>query len=246
MNLQIHCTQDGIKQYPIHKHNYYEIMLYLNGNGYLYTHEKNFLFSPGSIIIVPGGIEHGSISENGFKNISIGGEFDNSLYFNTPVSLIDSAQKDATVLATLIYKNRYRNNEYLTKLCSAYIVFILQNLTIENSLNSAVNRIVNEITDGFQNSELCVRDLLKKSGYAEDYIRACFKKVTEKTPVAFLNEIRIRYACFLIDLYIDTLSLQQIAQQCGYIDYIYFSKKFKAIMGISPQQYKSNILNSKR
>ena len=28
MDLQINCTQDGIKTYPMHKHNNYEIMLY--------------------------------------------------------------------------------------------------------------------------------------------------------------------------------------------------------------------------
>lgn len=244
MDLQINCTQDGIKKYPVHKHNYYEIMLYLNGTGYLYTREKNYPFCPGSVIIVPPGIEHGSISEKGFQNISIGGAFDKPLYFDKPVTLTDNAQKDGTALATLIYNNRYGNNEYLAKLCSAYTHFLLQNLKIESALNAAVNTIINEITDGFHNSELCVSDLLKESGYAEDYIRACFKKVTEKTPVAFLTDIRIKHACFLIDVYMDTLSLQQIAQQCGYTDYVYFSKKFKAIMGISPQQYKNMVKNN--
>ena len=66
MNLQINCTQDGIKTYPMHKHNNYEIMLYLKGTGYLRTKNARYAFSPGSIIIVPPGMEHGSTSKNGF------------------------------------------------------------------------------------------------------------------------------------------------------------------------------------
>ena len=41
------------------------------------TTEKNYPFEPGSVIIVPPEIRHDSVSENGFKNISIEGEFDN-------------------------------------------------------------------------------------------------------------------------------------------------------------------------
>ena len=77
-----------------------------------------------------------------------------------------------------------------------------------------------------------------ESGYAEDYIRAHFKRITGKTPNEFLSGIRIKRACFLIETYRDSLSLSQISEQCGYTDYVYFSKKFKSVTGMSPKEYK--------
>jgi len=59
MDLQINRTLDGITTYPMHKHNNYEIMLYLKGTGHLRTKNINYPFSPGSIIIVPPHTEHG-------------------------------------------------------------------------------------------------------------------------------------------------------------------------------------------
>ncbi|MBQ9760845.1 MAG: AraC family transcriptional regulator, partial [Clostridia bacterium] len=69
--------------------------------------------------------------------------------------------------------------------------------------------------------------------------RSCFKKITGKTPNEFLTEIRIKHACYLIDIYQDNLSLSEIAEKCGYLDYIYFSKRFKLVTGISPREYRN-------
>ena len=238
MNLQINCTQDGVKTYPIHRHNHYEIMLYLEGEGYLRTTTANYPFCPGSIIIVPPGTEHGSTSENGFKNISVGGSFENLLHFENTVTLFDNPQNEGTKLATMIYNNRHKSNEYLFKLCTAYIHFILQYISFPDTISTAVNKIICEIENNFCDSNIDLCELLKKSGYAEDYMRAQFKKITGKTPNGFLTDIRIKHALFLIDIYADTLSLQQISEQCGYTDYVYFSKKFKSILGTSPKEYK--------
>lgn len=242
MNLQINCTQDGVTTYPIHKHNNYEIMFYLEGTGYLRAKDANYSFSPGSIIIVPPYMEHGSTSEKGFKNISISGEFENLFHLKDIVTLSDNAEGEGRLLATMIYNNRHKNNDYIFRLCSAYIHFILQYINVTEIINISVNKIMNEITNNFYDCNINLRQLLQKSGYAEDYIRSYFKVVTGKTPTAFLNEVRIKHAVFLIEIYADTLSLQEIAEQCGYTDYVYFSKKFKSILSISPQEYKRNIV----
>ena len=37
------------------------------------------------------------------------------------------------------------------------------------------------------------------------------------------------------------MPLAQICEECGYVDYIYFSKKFKEVTGLSPREYKNNV-----
>ena len=238
MDTWIKQTKDGVKTYPLHTHNHYEIMLYVEGNGEMLTQKGNFPFSVGTIIIVPPKIEHGSSSENGFKNISIGGDFESFFTFEEPIVLFDSPSNEGRTLASLIYDNRFSSDEYLEVLISAYLHFLLKYIKVNKHSENAIKKIIFEISNRFADSELNLTALLQKSGYAEDYARALFKELTGKTPNVFLTEIRIKHACFLIDVYGDSLSLSQIAEQCGYLDYIYFSKKFKEIMNISPRKYK--------
>jgi len=144
------------------------------------------------------------------------------------------------MLATMIYNNRNKNTDYVSKLCTAYIHFILQYINFTDKLGVAVNKIIYEIETNFCDCDINLYHLLQKSGYAVDYIRSHFKKVTGKTPNRFLTDIRIKHAAFLIDIYTNTLSLQQIAEQCGYTDYVYFSKTFKTLLGVSPKEYKNS------
>lgn len=239
MDLQINCTEDGIKKYPMHKHSCYEIMLYLHGTGYMKTEIDDYYFFKGSIIIIPPGIEHGSVSENGFKNISISGDFEHLLCLDKPVSIMDNENNEGETLAKLIFNNRFSTYEYLSKLCSAYICFLLQNINLRGRMENAVNKIVSEISDNFCDYNININKFLEDSGYAKDYLRSEFRRITGKTPNRFLTEIRINHACYLIDIYSNNMSLVQIAELCGYTDYIYFSKKFKSIKGMSPVKYKN-------
>ncbi len=47
--------------------------------------------------------------------------------------------------------------------------------------------------------------------------------------------------CIANDLpYKNHFSLAEVAEKCGYTDYVYFSKKFKEKVGISPMLYKKS------
>ncbi len=112
MNLQINRTNDGVVQYPLHTHSHHEIMYYVEGEGHMRTAVGDFPFRPGTVIIVPPGVEHGSVSKNGFRNISILGEFERHLNFDRVVSLVDTDMREGRVLAELIYENRYGNRTF--------------------------------------------------------------------------------------------------------------------------------------
>ena len=239
MSYNINCTRDGLTQYPMHMHKNYEIMLYLEGRGYMRTEVGDFPFRQGTVIIVPPNIKHGSVSEGGVKNISIEGEFDRYLHLETVTALCDNLSGDGRTLARMIYENRYGNAAYLTTLCSAYVCFLMQQFDVESTIGQSINAVILEISDNALDSEINLTSILSKRGYSEDYIRSWFKKITGKTPNEFLTEIRIRHACFLIDIYKTELPLAEIAERCGYTDYPYFSKKFRSVMKMSPRKYRN-------
>ena len=239
MNLQINRTSDGVVQYPIHTHSHYEIMYYLEGEGHMRTEEGDFPFGAGTVIIMPPCVGHGSASKNGFRNISILGEFEKYLNFDHVVSFADNDMREGRVLAELIYENRYGNDTYLASLCTAYVCFLMQRFELDSAMHRSVKKITDEISQNAFDPQIDLALILSQSGYSEDYIRSCFKKITGKTPSEFLTDIRIKHACFLIDIYKNKISLSEISERCGYLDYIYFSKRFKSVMGMSPREYRN-------
>lgn len=232
-------TNPGTVKYPLHQHPSWEIMYYLEGTGFLATENEGIDFKPGTIIIVPPKIMHGSVSVDGFTNISIGGDFNHLILFDRIIAQQDNLEKDGRRLAELIFKNRSANREYLSSLCNAYAHYLLQNTAYEKRINQIIGDLINEITRNFSNPDFNVTKLLNESGYAEDYIRAAFKNQTSLTPVDFLAKTRIDHAKKLFEIYGTNLSVTQIAEICGFDDPVYFSRRFKQFTGISPIKYRN-------
>lgn len=78
--------------------------------------------------------------------------------------------------------------------------------------------------------------LAKQFYITETYLCDIFKKQTGETIVSFLRKLRIHRSKKL--LVSSTLSLSEIAARCGYKDYSYFGKHFKADVGMSPDLYR--------
>lgn len=223
---------------PPHKHNSYEIIIFTNGTGTFYTEEKSIPVHPGKIIIIPPGVVHSCTKGDAdFERIYINGEFEQVFSLTSLAVISDTPSGDGLFLANLIYKNRLADREYVASLINAFTHFLLQNIKMENRIFTATRDIIEKISNRFYDCDFDLHALLKESGYAEDYIRAKFKKVTKKTPTEFLTEIRINHACYLISTYKNAFPLSDVAERCGYTDYVYFSRRFKQVTGMSPQQY---------
>lgn len=239
MNTNIHLVgAGGEKSFPVHRHTVYEILYYMEGEGVLRTANGDIAFEPGAIILLPPELEHGTISKEGFRLIALNGDFDNMLSFTEPLKLQDNIHHDARALVRMIYSNRIAEDDYLNALISAYLHFVLKNAHPEEPLTEAVRRIATTISENYTDGHLSIVGLLNESGYAEDYIRSHFKRVIGKTPTEFLTSLRIHHAAYLIEVYRNAFSLMEVSERCGFNDYVYFSKKFKKQMRVSPKEYK--------
>lgn len=147
MEFQINRTCDGVISYPQHQHKGYEIMLYLDGEGYMLADGKGVPFRCGTIIIVPPGISHGSVSVSGFKNISVLGNFGRYFDFDYVISFSDNATGEGALLASLIYENRFGGHAYLEALCTSYICFLTQRFKTESVITLTVQAIASEISE---------------------------------------------------------------------------------------------------
>ncbi|SDD07658.1 two-component system, response regulator YesN [Paenibacillus sp. UNCCL117] len=67
------------------------------------------------------------------------------------------------------------------------------------------------------------------------YLSRLFKEETQMTFTEYLNRVRIKTSCLLMES--SPHSLKQISGLAGFVNYPYFFKVFKAITGMTPQAY---------
>jgi AraC-like DNA-binding protein len=67
-----------------------------------------------------------------------------------------------------------------------------------------------------------------------------FKQLTHHTFSDFLNEVRIGFACKLLQQ--SDLPVTQVAYECGYSNISYFNRTFKKIHGITPRDYRQKLM----
>ena len=240
MNREIYPIGiNGERGYPLHTHMKYEIVHCFEGEGYMRSSCGDLPLEPGNIILIPPEVPHGTDSENGFRAMVMIGDFGNLFNFSEPILVRDNADGEAQALVQMILRNRLGEPEYLNALQEAYLLFVLQRSVSEDAITVAVRRIANEMSERFYDFALSPAALLGESGYAEDYIRAHFKRVMGKTPTEFLTSLRMNHAIYLIEHYKGVLNLSEVALRCGFSDYAYFSKKFKQYTGFSPKGLKT-------
>lgn len=94
--------------------------------------------------------------------------------------------------------------------------------------------------DSSYTEAITLKDLSKVSGMNEKYLCRFFKEFTSRTPIDYINNLRIESACH--ELISNGMTITEAALESGFNDLSYFSKTFKRYKGISPREYlKSNI-----
>lgn len=223
-----------------HFHQSYEIIIASQGVAQIKGLELDEKVKRGDAVIIPPKFVHkfNPVCDD-FTYYYIYGINEAYVNANEPIIISGDLIPDAIPLINLIYSNRYSvNQEYFSTLLNSLISLLSANVLGLSDIDLAINKIIKTVRRDFAKSSLCLSSLLQDSGYAEDYARAYFKKITGKTPNEFLTDLRITHAKKLITAFKNTLSLSSIAVSCGYDDYCYFSRKFKEVTGVSPNKFK--------
>lgn len=81
-----------------------------------------------------------------------------------------------------------------------------------------------------------VEDILREVPMARRSLERCLRQVTGRTPAQEIKRIRINQARRLLSK--TNLSVEEIAEACGYASYNYLGNVFKQETGFSPGQYR--------
>lgn len=81
-----------------------------------------------------------------------------------------------------------------------------------------------------------IADLAQVCHMSETHFRRIFQEKMNMTPVEYVNFVRIRKACELIDK--TDISMEEVAGKVGFVTPSTFNRNFRRIVGTSPYQWK--------
>ena len=105
-------------------------------------------------------------------------------------------------------------------------------------------RLVDCIEQHIDNPDYDVEKLGNDMGMSRSQLYSQCKDTLDKTPAAFILEIRMKRAMQLMETH--DLRVNEIAYRVGFTDPKYFAKVFKKRVGVSPTQYSQQFKSSKQ
>ncbi len=102
---------------------------------------------------------------------------------------------------------------------------------ISLQLESAIEYVEKNYPNDFK-----IADLANECHMSETHFRRIFQEKMNMTPVEYVNFVRVRKACELIDK--TDISMEDVAEKVGFITPSTFNRNFRRIIGTSPYQWK--------
>lgn len=216
---------------------YYEVKM---DNSPIYqTSEKGFFVAPAFAMQ---NLTHHLSSKTGrmlirwlFIDVKINDRYKLEDIFEMPIILPPNRQAEVN--------DAFDTLSGLCELCDKMSVFyriikiLLQVAVSEKKPPNAVfKKVADYMHDNFKD-RLTVHDLAQIANMSESNFYLAFKKQFGKSPIAYLNGLRLTLASNMLKYSDEPIS--EIASAVGFEDPFYFSKIFKSEFQVSPRQYRN-------
>ncbi len=248
---------------PYHRHDAYEIYLFLGGNMKLYIEQSCFLCKPGEMYLISpdqfhtvvcnGECEYDRIIINikdelvrklSYEDVYLGECFKlESLDQVKRITLSEIELKEFLSLLTQFQEMRIKPefgyslvmNAYLTQIL-VFINRLFLNRRPENGKNimpPLVQNVMEYIREHLS-EQITLDELSEKFFFNGKYISRCFKKHTGLTIRTYILDQRIAMAKKLLT---DGCNVSEACYKSGFSDYANFIRSFTNAVGVSPGKY---------
>lgn len=145
---------------------------------------------------------------------------------------VDDAEAAAGLISTLA----------LLAKTTTYEVLSSQKLVTSNIKKDTarMTRIYHYLLDNFKR-DVTLEEIAVIANLSAAAFCRYFKQHTRKTLSAFLNDLRISYACRLLQQ--KELSVLEVCFESGFNNISYFNRQFKRQTGVAPLKYRKNFLH---
>lgn len=164
------------------------------------------------------------------------------------LAAIEKVCKDCGIQTEIIYRQAVSNKEIMemhsfsriseaiNKILDSVFEQLSSQQTVE--LTPYMKRAVAYIHKHYKEN-ISQAEVAEAVGISSAYLSTLFRKEMKESFPSFLMDVRLKYAVYLLEE--DRLSLKEIADKCGFTDYIYFLKSFKKKFRCSPKEYKTGM-----
>ena len=245
---------------PLHWHSEFEIIRVLSGSFELYLDNRLITLKEGESAIINCTAMHRGTPKSCVYECIV---FSLSLLYKKsndvvrkylrPIAhrnvSIAELPKDSTkeIINSIFYEAKMQNNMYELKIHSLlYELFIsfYSNDSVINQERQQNQRQIEKIgellmwIDKNYTEYINLTILSQISRLNQKYLCRFFKEYTGRTPIDYINNLRIDAACY--EMKHSGMSVTEAALECGFNSISYFTKSFKKYKGITPTEYKNN------
>ena len=236
-----------------HCHNHFEIYFITKGACCYFIENKIYHLQPGDIILIPEGIMHNT-------------EYQNTTYSRKLIScsryFIPKSVESRLPELMHLYRNpdiveelnelfdkieaEYSNKDELSEdifRCYTHMIFFLlarnPNLCIPKEDDKHYIDDAIEFLQGHLSSEITLQEMAARYFVSPEHFSRVFKRKVGFNFSEYVNLLRLQKAESMLRQ-LNTASITEIAESCGFNDSNYFSVQFKKLYGISPKRFQSS------
>ncbi len=227
----------------------------LGGEGSIKTEDTTYEVGPGDLFIFS---PHSNVAyepkrENPWRYIWI--EFNGSSVktildatsFNNSNFIFKDNEKEylKKTFVEMIHEDNLSTESSEAILIVSYIFKVFSFLTKNYPKNENVNitkkeetikKIERYLYIHYNDTNFSIGNVAEEFSFSQSYITRLFKSQTGITPIQYVDELRMKKAIELLNHH--SLTIDQIAENIGYKNQFYFTKRFKRYYGMPPSKYK--------
>lgn len=260
-NKNLYCSRS--KQNRIfymsnpHYHNHYEIYYLLSGKRKYFIENKVYELSKGDIVLIPKNKLHRTVMAENMQHQRLLVSFNDKMLFTKHMEDIDKCfstcyyhppealARTISMLFSKIEREYNKNDKFSEDLIKGYLnelfVVLVRNhekfiyYETDYSMNTMIKAIVEYISVNFY-KDLTLTSIAANFNVSPEHLSRQFKNNTGFNVIEYLTLLRIQQAEVLLQN--KSLTITDIAFQCGFNDSNYFSTVFKKTTGISPRKFR--------
>ena len=254
--------KNGLSLYT-HYHREFEIIYIYSGDGIAYVDTQSYCISNGDILFINSGQLHGIVStsqkESSFLAFVFAPEFLGKSdvvadKFITPVLnnalQIPTLIRDHPELSACLSQLAKETNSEFFELTAKHLFYKIWELLIcqgvlcfaktNDTRLKEIKTVIDYIKSNYS-QKITLAQLAGLVNMSKVYFCRKFTEIVGISPIHFLMQTRIENSCQLLKN--TDIGIGNIAMECGFSSFSYYSEVFKKIIGCTPQSYRHNPLS---
>lgn len=226
------------EDYPSHYHDCYEFHYVLEGTGSLQQEGESIPFSSDLLLVSPPGKEHVLKIDRDVTFYFVrykpdGGISESLKRLSSHYRLTGESRTIFSRLRTLLEgdEDSRRAGEHLF----LYLLFNqLGNKRVESYNQAPIIKVQNYMAENLFR-RITLQELADHVHLEKHYLCRLFKKCTHFSPLVYFERLKMDAACSMIE---QGGRGYRIAEDLGFCDETYFSRRFKKVTGMSPGEFR--------